>query len=608
LEKVILMTSDQETIGAEEVSSGENEGQETQPVDAPQEDELTGVAGQEKLAIEVATDERPPDAVDEAHDSLSAGASSEEALEETEHDVSHPMDALLDAESYELEIPRRGEIRIGTIARVTESDVLVDVGAKSEGVISTRELERLTEEQRAELTVGKKIDVYVVRSGGRDGTIVLSVVKAEEEQDWRQAEELLGNQDLFEGVVAGYNKGGLIVKLGQLRGFVPASQVSISRRRRAQGESPDQRWGKMVDEPIMAKVIEVDRRRNRLILSERAAAREARDALKEKLITDLQPGEIRSGHVISLAEFGAFIDIGGADGLVHKSEISWKRISHPRDVLRIGQKVQVKVLGVDSDRKRISLSLRELEADPWVSVVERYKEGQLVEGTITKLTKFGAFASLVGTEEYDIEGLIHVSELSDRRIEHPREVVEEGQTLALRIIKVDLKQRRIGLSLKRVDSAEYADQDWQTAIQDIETLEEEGIGIVAALDVEDFDAALEAEASESGDSETEVEEVSESGDSETEVEEVSESGDSETEVEEVSEPAEVSEALDISIEDQEAESTVAEAADEVEIQESLNENEQAEAPDEETLSSEGELPDDPEPELKDSGGGENESE
>jgi ribosomal protein S1 len=263
---------------------------------------------------------------------------------------------------------------------------------------------------------------------------------------------------------------------------------------------------------------------------------------------------------------------------------------------------------VDSDRKRISLSLRELEADPWVSVVERYKEGQLVEGTITKLTKFGAFASLVGTEEYDIEGLIHVSELSDRRIEHPREVVEEGQTLALRIIKVDLKQRRIGLSLKRVDSAEYADQDWQTAIQDIETLEEEGIGIVAALDVEDFDAALEAEASESGDSETEVEEVSESGDSETEVEEVSKSGDSETEVEEVSEPAEVSEALDISIEDQEAESTVAEAADEVEIQESLNENEQAEAPDEETPSSEGELPDDPEPELKDSGGGENESE
>ena len=349
----------------------------------------------------------------------------------------HPMDVLLESDSYELEMPRRGELRKGTVARVTETDILVDVGAKSEGVIPARELEKLTRERREELTIGQEVDVYVLRSGGRDGALLLSIVRAEEENDWREAERLLADQNLYEGSISGFNKGGLIIKVGRLRGFVPASQVSLSRRRRAHGNSPDQRWGKMVGEPILAKVIEVDRRRNRLIMSERSAAREARDILKERLISELKPGEIRTGHVISLADFGAFIDIGGADGLVHMSEISWKRISHPRDLLKVGQKVEVKVLGVDPSRKRISLSLRELESDPWESILGQYREGQLIEGTVTKLTRFGAFASLVGTEEYDIEGLIHISELADKRIEHPREIVQEGQELALRVIKLD---------------------------------------------------------------------------------------------------------------------------------------------------------------------------
>jgi small subunit ribosomal protein S1 len=423
----------------------------------------------------------------------------------------HPMDALLESDSYELEMPRRGELRKGTIARVTETDILVDVGAKSEGVIPARELEKISSERREELTVGQEVDVYVLHSGGRDGTLLLSIVRAEEENDWREAERLLADQGLYEGIVSGFNKGGLIVKLGRLRGFVPASQVSLARRRRAHGNSPDRRWGKMIGEPIMAKVIEVDRRRNRLIMSERSAAREARDILKERLITELKPGEIRSGHVISLADFGAFIDIGGADGLVHMSEISWKRISHPRDLLRVGQKVEVKVLGVDPTRKRISLSLRELEADPWDSILGQYREGQLIEGTITKLTRFGAFASLSGTEEYDIEGLIHISELSDKRIEHPREVVQEGQELALRIIKLDRDRRRIGLSLKRVDSVEYAEQDLKAAMQEIDTLEEEGIGVRLSEEVEDFDAELEAEAQGVDESELKVGVANEEG-------------------------------------------------------------------------------------------------
>ena len=465
-------------------------------------------------------------------------APSQQPLEGGEEMDSHPMDALLESESYELEMPRRGEIRRGTIARVTENDVLVDVGAKSEGIISARELERLSEERQAELTVGQEVDVYVVHSGGQNGTLVLSVVRAEEEQDWRRVEQLLESQEMYEGVISGYNKGGLIIKLGRLRGFIPTSQVNLSRRRRAQGDTPDKRWGKMVGESIMAKVIEVDRRRNRLILSERMAAREARDALKERLITELQPGEIRTGHVISLADFGAFVDIGGADGLVHMSEISWKRVAHPRDLLKVGQEVEVKVLGVDPKRRRISLSLRELESDPWESITEQYHEGQLVEGTITKLTKFGAFASLIGTEEYDIEGLIHISELSDQRIEHPREVVQEGQTLALRIIKIDRKRRRIGLSLKRVDSAEYAEQDWQAAMQDIAELREEGIGVGLSEEVEDFDAELEAEVSTGDEGEVTAEEVAVATGAETPMAEVAEADESKVEVEELVEVVE----------------------------------------------------------------------
>lgn len=404
----------------------------------------------------------------------------------------HPMDALLEAEAYELETPRRGEIRTGTIARVSENDVLVDVGAKSEGVIPNRELEQMSEEERASLDVGQEVEVYVIRSADRDGTMLLSLSRAEEEQDWRDVETYMESRDTLDSTVAGYNKGGLIVKYGRLRGFIPASQVSLSRRRRSEGETPDQRWGKMVGEPIVTRVIEVDRRRNRLILSEKAAAREARDALKERLIAELTPGEVREGTVISLADFGAFVDIGGADGLIHISEVSWKRVDHPKEILKVGQDVQVKVLSIDEDRNRISLSLRELETNPWDDLMADFTEGQLVEGTITKLTKFGAFAAIKGLEDFEIEGLIHISELSDRRIEHPKEIVEEDQTVALRLIKIDRERRRIGLSLKRVDSAEYADIDWKTAMQEIDSQDESAEEEVA-LEVEDFDAALETD-------------------------------------------------------------------------------------------------------------------
>ncbi len=510
----------------------------------------------------------------------------EEILPEKEAEVQeeHPMEALLQAEAYELKTPKRGEIKTGTIARVTDTDILVDIGAKSEGVIPSRELEQLSDEQREEMVVGKEVDVYIVRTAGRDGSMLLSISRASEESDWKEVEELQESREIYEGTISGYNKGGLIVKFGHLRGFIPASQVSISRRRRSEGETPDQRWGEMVGEPIVAKVIEVDRRRNRLILSERAASRESRDALKERLIEELEPGEERIGTVISLADFGVFVDIGGADGLVHISELSWKRVAHPKELVKVGEEVKVKILGVDPERKRISLSMRELEPNPWNEIMEGFQEGQLVEGTITKLTKFGAFASLAGAEEFEIEGLIHISELSDQRVEHPREVVQEGQILTLRLIKIDRERKRLGLSLKKVASPEYAEIDWQTAAQDIEsgeTGQDE-----SPEEVEDFDAALESDTADLPPAEIAEDEPDDTADdaaSEPAAEADSEEAAEEAEPEEVVEEAESEEAAEeAEPEEVVEEAEPEEAAEEAEPEETAEEADPDEDAPEET--------------------------
>jgi small subunit ribosomal protein S1 len=248
------------------------------------------------------------------------------------------------------------------------------------------------------------------------------------------------------------------VPIGNLRGFVPASQISVWRRPSdSTGESPEARWASMIGDDISVKVIEVDRQRHRLILSERSALQETRETIKDRLLDELTEGTVRSGRVTSLADFGAFVNIDGADGLVHLSEISWERVNHPNEVLKVGQEVQVKVIAVDRERKRIGLSIRQTLPDPWMKKIDNLRDGQLVQGTVTHLTKFGAFARL----GEDLEGLIHVSELSESRINHPKEVVKEGDVLTLRIIKIDPERRRIGLSLRKVDSPAYADLDWK---------------------------------------------------------------------------------------------------------------------------------------------------
>ena len=359
-----------------------------------------------------------------------------------------------------LDFPTQGEIRTGIIATIRENEILVSVGTKSEGVISGRELEQIPDQERATFQVGQEILVYVVAPEDANGNVVLSYTRAREERDWEKVEKLKATEEIYQSKIVGYNKGGLIVPVGGLRGFVPASQISLVRRSGATGETPEQRWGKMVGESVAIRVIEVDRERRRLILSERQALQETRETLKERLLDELAEGDVRTGRVTSLADFGAFVNIDGADGLVHLSEISWDRIQHPNEVLNVGQEVQVKVISVDRDRKRIGLSIRQLLRDPWLTRVEHLKEGMLIEGKITHLTKFGAFARL----DEDLEGLIHISELSEQRVAHPKEVVHEGDVVTLRVIKIDPERRRIGLSLRKVDSAAYADLDWKMAL------------------------------------------------------------------------------------------------------------------------------------------------
>jgi small subunit ribosomal protein S1 len=366
------------------------------------------------------------------------------------------METLLQEEGLNLDFPKQGEIRTGVIASIGDTEILVSVGTKSEGVITGKEKEQIPAETLKSFQIGQQIPVYVLNPEDPSGNLVLSYMRAREENDWLEAENMKASGSVYDGKVIGYNKGGLIVPIGLLRGFVPASQVSVMRR--AEGEeSPDARWSKMVGEPIKVEVIEVDRARHRLILSERAALQETRETIKDRLLDELREGTIKTGRVTSLADFGAFVNIDGADGLVHLSEISWERIEHPSEVLKVGQEVKVKVIAVDQERKRIGLSIRQLQPDPWVVKVSNLKEGQLVEGTITHLTKFGAFARL----DEDLEGLIHISELSDQRINHPKEVVKEGDVVTLRIIKVDTERRRIGLSLRKVDSMAYANQDYE---------------------------------------------------------------------------------------------------------------------------------------------------
>lgn len=371
---------------------------------------------------------------------LGAGSEEDKALS--------PMWEFLN-EEYDYQRPQRGDIREGLVIRKEPDVIVVDIGAKREGIVPASEVSKLGRDVLRNIKVGDEVPVYVVRPDTPDGDVIVSLSMARSVKDWQKAQEMLESGETFETEVTGHNKGGLIVPFGLIRGFLPASHV-VNLAARTGGESRVEQLAQMVGESLTLKVIEVDRRRQRLILSERLAVKEERDKKKIELLDQLEEGEVRTGTVSNLCDFGAFVDLGGADGLIHISELSWQRVKHPREVLNPGEEVEVFVLKVDGEKKRIGLSLKRLQPDPWTTVSEKYEVGQVLTGVITSVVKFGAFARI----EDGLEGLIHVSEVAEGDFLHPRNVVQEGDEVEVKIISIDPRRRRMGLSLKQLKQAQ----------------------------------------------------------------------------------------------------------------------------------------------------------
>jgi small subunit ribosomal protein S1 len=359
------------------------------------------------------------------------------------------LDWTLLLDEYDYARPQRGELRDGVVMQIEDNGVLVSIGTKREGVIPQQDLRAMGDEFLSGLRVGAPIQVYVQDPENREGDLVLSLTMVQVAKDWEEAARLQVDGGIIQGQVIGYNKGGLLVQFNRIRGFVPASQVAQLHGRTA-SEERQQALQRMVGQTIPLKVIEVDRERNRLVLSERSATQEWRKAQKQRLLTELQPGDILSGRVNQLTNFGAFIDLGGADGLAHISELSWQRVNHPREVLTPGQEVKVMVVEIDAERERIGLSLRRLQSNPWDTIDQRYSLGQVVSGPVTNVAPFGAFVQI----EEAVEGLIHASELDVDPQAQPRDLLQPGQTVTAKIISLDKQRQRMGLSLRRVNEGD----------------------------------------------------------------------------------------------------------------------------------------------------------
>jgi small subunit ribosomal protein S1 len=368
------------------------------------------------------------------------------------------MESLLRESDYAFRRLQRGETVEGTVVRVDQDEVLVDIGLKSEGVIPSRELYS-DGEGEPPLHVGDRVLVYVMQPESQDGHAILSLRRARMERSWRDIEELYHQGSIIEAPVVDYNKGGLIVDVKGIRGFVPVSQVLDLRNvARQEGESEEvtQTLASMNARRLPLKIIEINRSRNRLILSERAAVQERRSQRKDELLDQLEPGQVRRGVVSNLTSFGAFVDLGGADGLVHVSELSYNRVNHPSEILSVGQEVDVMVLSVDRDTKKIALSLKRALPDPWTTVEQKYRVGEVVDAVITKLAKFGAFAKV----EEGLEGLIHLSELTDLPVQDASQVVQEDQHVKVKIIHINSQRRRLGLSVRQAVEPQLSTQSF----------------------------------------------------------------------------------------------------------------------------------------------------
>ena len=331
-----------------------------------------------------------------------------------------------------------GDIVDGTIVKVDRDEVLLDIGYKTEGVIPSRELSIKHDVDPGDVVaVGDKVEALVLQKEDKEGRLILSKKRAQYERAWGTIEKIKEEDGVVTGSVIEVVKGGLIIDIG-LRGFLPASLVEMRRVRDLQP---------YVGKELEAKIIELDKNRNNVVLSRRAWLEQTQSEVRQNFLTQLQKGQVRPGVVSSIVNFGAFVDLGGVDGLVHVSELSWKHIDHPSEVVEVGQEVTVEVLDVDMDRERVSLSLKATQEDPWQQFARTHQMGQIVPGKVTKLVPFGAFVRV----DEGIEGLVHISELAERHVEIPEQVVQVNDDVMVKIIDIDLERRRISLSLKQAN-------------------------------------------------------------------------------------------------------------------------------------------------------------
>jgi small subunit ribosomal protein S1 len=324
------------------------------------------------------------------------------------------------------------------VVRIDHDEVLLDIGYKSEGVIPLKELSiRHDVDPADEVKLGDEVEALVLTKEDKEGRLILSKKRAQYERAWGRIEKVMAEGDTIIGPVIEVVKGGLILDIG-LRGFLPASLVDLRRVRDLQP---------FVGQDLECKIIELDRNRNNVVLSRRAFLEESQSESRKKVLESLKPGERRTGKISSIVNFGAFVDLGGVDGLVHVSELSWRHVEHPSEVVSVGEEVEVEVLDIDLERERVSLSLKATQEDPWKEFERRYQAGEVIDGEVTKLVPFGAFVRVAD----GIEGLVHISELSDAHVESAEEVVQVGDRVRVKVVDVDVSRRRISLSIRRVE-------------------------------------------------------------------------------------------------------------------------------------------------------------
>ncbi len=361
---------------------------------------------------------------------------------------SFPQDMQSWIDSMEFTLLRRGDIVEGSVMRVDPDGIFVDVGQKIEGYVPSNEMRSMSQEEFQSLKEGDPLITFVVKPESDEGPL-LSVDKARGEEGWRELQKYQEEDQAIDGTIVGFNRGGCILDVANVQGFVPMSQLLTISRDVFQTDSEDgsidarQQQKQLIGTYLTVKVLEVNRARNRAIFSERSALQKQRDEQKAELIQVIQEGDVRKGVVTGISNFGAFVDLGGADGLIHISEMSWSMVNSPADVVKVGEELDVYILKVDKEALKIALSLRRLSPKPWETIEERYLVGDVVDAVVTKLANFGAFAKLEDT----IEGLIHLTELSVDPIEHPNEIIKEGDVIQVKILKIEPDRKRLGLSL-----------------------------------------------------------------------------------------------------------------------------------------------------------------